>query len=67
MGVDGREVEVIQGKDAKGTTDLSHTAEKQNKAGKSPLPPPPLKGNSCFIQPGTFLSQFLDIIPVITL
>lgn len=53
MGVDGRGVKVIQGKDTRDTTDLSHTKHKEI----SPRSIVPLEGNSTSIQPGTFLSQ----------
>lgn len=64
MGVDGRGVKVIQGKDAKGMTDLSHT-EQKNRKQKNPLCPQstvPSKGKSSFIQHGKFFVPVLDII-----
>lgn len=38
MGVDGKGRKVIQGKDANGTNDLSHTEGRGMEAEKSPLP-----------------------------
>lgn len=66
MGVYGRGVKVIQGKDAKGTTDVSHWTQRNRKQ-ENPLRPRstlPLKGNSSNLGP-IFPSQFLENIPII--